>query len=331
MPVRPQGYRVGVAAVPSPEIESVARRVLKAWGAADEAAMTNLFSPDATLRVLGFDLDEWWVGPASFHKIWQTQMEEMPNWTIEVERAEAFEDGPFGWATAFTTLVTPETKTAMRHTGVFRLEAGVWRVIQWHNSIPVSNQQIFGVALTTTLDDLVNSILDDSSGFKAAGLEGTMTLVFTDIVDSTGLAQSVGDGAWAEIIGKHEKDVERITADAGGTVVKFLGDGSMLAFDSARAAVRASVEIQRVALKGQFVLRVGIHTGEVIRTDNDLYGVTVNKAARVAASAGPGEIMVSSTTKDLIGSMDGIRLGESRLVALKGLPDTHQIVPVEWD
>lgn len=324
-------YRVVVSVVPSPEIESVARRVLNAWVAADEATMANLFSSEPSLRVLGFDPEERWVGPEEFHSVWQTQMEEMPDWTLEVNKAEAFEDGPIGWSTMLTTLITPETKTEMRHSAVFRLEAGAWRVIQWQNSIPVPNEQIFGVALTTTLDDLVKSVLEDSAGLRSAGLEGTMTLVFTDIVDSTALAQSVGDGPWAGIIGRHEEDIQRITAAAGGTVVKFLGDGSMLAFDSARAAVRAAIDIEKATIGGSVAVRIGIHTGEVIRTNTDLYGVTVNKAARVAAVAGAGEIMASSTTRDLIGAMEGVHLGESRLVALKGLPDTHQVFPIEWD
>jgi class 3 adenylate cyclase len=114
-------------------------------------------------------------------------------------------------------------------------------------------------------------------------------------------------------------------------VVKLLGDGSMLAFDSARAAVRAAVDIQRASSQALFGVRIGVHTGEVIRTGDDLLGLTVNKAARVAAAADSGAIMISSTTKDLIGSLDGIRMGEPRIVALKGLSDSHQIVPLAWD
>jgi class 3 adenylate cyclase len=122
-----------------------------------------------------------------------------------------------------------------------------------------------------------------------------------------------------------------VTAVQGGSVVKLLGDGSMLAFESARAAVRAAVDIQRASSHAPFTVRIGVHTGEVIRTADDLLGLTVNKAARVAASADAGSIMISSTTKDLVGSLHGIRMGEPRIVALKGLSDTHQIVPIEWE
>ncbi len=307
------------------------RRVLLAFETGDMAAMANLVSADPSLRVLGFALDEWWSGPDEFLKIRETQTGEIPTFRAQIEKVDAFEEGAFGWAAVSSTIVTAETKTPMRHISVLRLEAGVWKVILWHNSVPVPNSQIFGVELTTTLDDLVTSVLNEQSPLSAAGLEGTMTLVFTDIVDSTALAEALGDTAWADLISRHESTIRQVTAAQGGTVVKLLGDGSMLAFESARAAVRAAVDIQRASDHAAFGIRIGVHTGEVIRTADDLLGLTVNKAARVASAAGSGTILLSSTTRDLVGSLDGIRMGEPRIVALKGLSDTHQIVPIEWE
>ena len=314
----------------SPEIESVTRRVLLAFETGDMAAMANLVSADPSLRVLGFALDEWWAGPEEFLKIRETQTGEIPSFQAQIEKVDAFEDGAFGWAAVSSTIVTSETKTPMRHTAVLRLEAGAWKVILWTNSVPVPNSQIFGVELTTTLDDLVTSVLEENSPSSTA-LEGTMTLVFTDIVDSTVLAEALGDTAWADLISRHESTIRKVTASQGGTVVKLLGDGSMLAFESARAAVRAAVDIQRASDHAAFGIRIGVHTGEVIRTADDLFGVTVNKAARVASAADSGTILISSTTRDLVGSLEGIRMGEPRIVALKGLSDTHQIVPIEWE
>jgi adenylate cyclase len=80
-----------------------------------------------------------------------------------------------------------------------------------------------------------------------------------------------------------------------------------------------------------FSVRLGIHTGEVVRTDRDLFGVTVNKAARIASAAGAGQIMVSSTTRDLVGSMEGLTFGQPISAALKGLDGTHQMIPVRSD
>lgn len=314
----------------SPEIESVARRALQAF-AHDFESLRNLMSSDPSLRVLGFDRDEWWRGPTVF-AVREAQSQEQGEFRVRVDEVEGFEDGEFGWATVFSMFLTSVGATPLRTTMVLRIEAGVWRVIQWHNSSPVSNQQVFGVELTTTLDDLVTSILGDESQLLGAPTtEGTMTLVFTDVVDSTPLAESVGDDAWAKLVAQHEAVIEAATVSHGGSVVKFLGDGSMLAFESARAAVRTAIEIQKATVDAPFSVRIGVHTGEVQRTARDLFGLTVNKAARVAAATGAGGIMISSTTRDLIGSMDGVEMGDARTVALKGISDTHQIVPVAWN
>lgn len=319
--------------VRSPEIESVVRRMLLAWASlGSHEVLLNLVSSDPSVRGLGSDADELWVGQDEFLNVRQAQAVEMEGPTHEIDSIEAFEDGQFGWAMMFTTMTTAAAVTPLRHTAVLRLEAGVWKVIQWHNSSPVTNQQVFGIDLTTTLDSLVSSVLDNQAQLASvAGSEGTMTLVFTDVVDSTLLTESIGDAAWADLIGTHESTIRRITAGEGGTVVKFLGDGSMLAFESVRAAVRAAIQIQDESVEAPFNVRIGIHTGEVMRTADDLLGLTVNKAARVASAAPANGIMLSSTSRDLVGSMDGLHFGEPQIVALKGLSNTHQIVPVERD
>ena len=321
----------------SPEVESVAQRTLVAY-VFDPDALRNLMSSDLGLRVLGFDRGEWWSGPEEFMSVRETRMREvgvadqLERSDFSVDEVEGFQEGEFGWATMFSTLVTPEAETQLRHTAVLRLEAGVWRVIQWHNSVPVANEQVYGVDLTKTLSDLVASILDEDNRISVgSAAEGTMTLVFTDVVDSTLLTESIGDAAWAGMIGTHESTIRRITAAAGGTVEKFLGDGSMLAFESARAAVRTAIQIQNETAHSQFDVRIGLHTGEVLHTADDFLGLTVNKAARIAAASPAAGIMLSSTTKDMVGSMDNLRFGEPQIVALKGLSGTHQIVPIDWE
>jgi uncharacterized protein (TIGR02246 family) len=318
--------------VPSPEIAAIARRVLATWDRGDVSTMANLFHAGSDLRVIGFDADERWNGSDEFLRVLEAQIGEMPNWSLQPYEVEAFEDGSFGWAILRSKIVTPEAESEIRHSAVFQLIAGAWRVVLWHNSIPVPNQQVFGVDLTTTLGDLVTNVLGASPDLAgSAGSEGTATLVFTDIVDSTALAQSVGDVGWAELVGTHERAIRRIAETCSGTVVKFLGDGSMLAFESARAAVRAAIEIQRAVRNEPFDVRIGVHTGEVIRTKDDLLGLTVNKAARVAAAAGGASIMVSSTTRELVGEVEGMEIGAPRIVVLKGIADAHQIFPVNWD
>jgi len=310
----------------------VMRRVWSAWHAGDMATISNLFADGADFMAIGSDADEWWVGSEEFLRVRMTQFEEMPDYDIEIHELSAFEDGPIGWAAVLMTMVTPVMRSRLRTTAVLRIEEGTWRIVQWHNSLPVANEQMFGVGLTTTLDQLLASVVEDDSTIGAlGGSEGTVTLVFTDIVDSTALADSVGDQAWAKTVVQHESKIRGITGKHDGHVVKMLGDGSMLAFDSARAAVRAAVEIQQALNEELFAVRIGIHTGEVVRTADDLLGVTVNKAARIATAADGGNIMVSSTVRDLVGSLPGVRFGQPTLIALKGLPDTHQVLALEWD
>ncbi len=307
------------------------RRALKAYAASDSSTLANLMSKDPALRVLGFDADEWW-GYDEFLKLRETQGGEVDGVTaLNVDSVEAFEEGSFGWATAFSTIRQDHLTSSVRTSVVLRLEAGAWKAIAWHNSVPVPNQQVFGVDLTTTLDHLVSALIKDVTDVTAAtGAEGTMTLVFTDIVDSTMLTEHIGDATWADLMARHGDAVASVADANGGRVVKLLGDGAMLAFESARAAVRAAVGIQKSAADEPFAVRIGIHTGEIIRTGEDLLGLTVNKAARVASAAGPHQIMVSSTTLDVMGSIPGVTAGETRIVTLKGLSDAHQVTSLEW-
>mgnify|MGYP000190435129 CR=1 FL=1 len=101
------------------------------------------------------------------------------------------------------------------------------------------------------------------------------------------------------------------------------GAGLALACDLRTAAPRDKI-------LGLHFSRLGIHTGEVMRTGTDLLGLTVNKAARVASAAAEGQIVISSTTCDLVGSMEGFVAGEPKAVMLKGISGTHHVVPITW-
>ncbi|MGI9641858.1 MAG: adenylate/guanylate cyclase domain-containing protein [Acidimicrobiia bacterium] len=313
----------------SPELEAVVSRYLSAYTEQGLEVLTNVVTGDECLRVLGFDADEWWQGPEDFLAVRRAQIAESPDFSATIHNVEAFADGDVGWFSVFYTLSGDEVLADIRSTGVCRLEGGVWKMVQWHNSVPVSNQQVFGTDLTTTLSDLVDSVLDDGGIIVTpADSEGTMTLVFTDIVDSTVIAESIGDSEWSRMISEHEATIRDITGASGGSVIKMLGDGSMLAFESARSSVRAAILLQAAVSSELFEMRIGIHTGEVMRTQTDLLGVTVNKAARIASATDSGAISISATTRDLIGTMNGVDIGEPRTIALKGLSGTHQLMTV---
>ena len=320
----------------SPEIAAVVRRIGEAWRVRDYETYSNLISNTPHFRGIGTDADEYWDTPEMFLRIRQVQLAELDaqrgsEGPVErtLERIDAFEEGSVGWATMLYALHTPDRVVNIRATAVLVLEAGAWRVVQWHSSVPTPNVQTFGVELTTTLDDLLAAVAEDPGAMDTLGRsEGTTTLVFTDIVDSTLLAERVGDEGWVALVKDHEADIRRLTARHHGEVVKMLGDGSMLAFDSARAAVRAALDI-RNATGDDFAVRIGVHVGEVVHSEGDLLGVTVNKAARVASIADGGQVLVSSLVAEMVGSMDGLAFGPPEMVTLKGLSGTHAVHSLE--
>jgi class 3 adenylate cyclase len=326
-----------VAVRESPEIAAVIQRVGGAWAARDFETWSHQISRTPHFRGIGTDAEEFWESSEKFLKVREVQAKELERqgWTqaeATVDRLDAFEDGSVGWALVLLTVQTPAGKVQIRATAVLALEEGAWKVIQWHTSVPSPNVETFGVELTTTLDDLLASVAQDSAAMDAlARSEETVTLVFTDIVDSTVIAERVGDDGWVALVKKHEADIRRITAAHTGTVVKMLGDGSMLVFSSARAAVRAALEIRDATRDQDYAVRIGIHAGEVIRQEGDLLGVTVNKAARVASIAGADQVLVSALVAELVGSVDGITFGSPDTVSLKGLSGTHSVVAITTD
>jgi class 3 adenylate cyclase len=170
------------------------------------------------------------------------------------------------------------------------------------------------------------------------GDAGTITIVFSDIEDSTAQAVEVGDTAWMEILDLHNAIVRRHVSRFRGTEVKAQGDGFMLTFGSARAALEAMIQTQRAldawarSQPARAVrVRVGAHTGEVIRGDDgDLYGKHVVIAARVAAAARGGEILVSSLVREIVEARGDLAFGDARSVPLKGLQGLWTLHPVRW-
>jgi len=159
------------------------------------------------------------------------------------------------------------------------------------------------------------------------------TFLFTDIVDSTKLLQTLGDDKWRRLLARHDQLVRERIVDAGGEVIKKTGDGFFASFDSPRAALEAAVGIQR-ALDAEIVapdVRIGAHSGGAFRTGTDSAdygGQGVHVAARIGALAGGREILVSRETLDEIET--SFRLSESRPLELKGISEPVEVVEVDW-
>lgn len=204
---------------------------------------------------------------------------------------------------------------------------------------PLANATVanLGAELRSTSIDLVAAAVADEQPAMAADDGGTVTIVFSDIENSTSRAVELGDVAWMEVLKMHNSIVRRQVARHRGTEVKSQGDGFMLAFPSARAALDAMVETQRaldVWARSQPTnavrVRVGMHTGEVIRHDDDLYGKHVMVAARVANAAKGSEILVSSLVREIVDARGDLSFGHPREVELKGLAGSWTVYPVLW-
>jgi class 3 adenylate cyclase len=144
------------------------------------------------------------------------------------------------------------------------------------------------------------------------------TLLFTDIVGSTELAVQLGDTAWRELLGRHFRDVRNVLDRYRGREVTTTGDGFLALFDGAARAVRAAVSIRDGARALDIGVRTGIHTGEVEVAGDDVRGVAVHEAARIAAAGSGGEILLSATTSQLAAG-SGFTFEERGERELKGL------------
>jgi class 3 adenylate cyclase len=150
------------------------------------------------------------------------------------------------------------------------------------------------------------------------------TVLFTDIVDSTATLQRMGDSAWRDLLVTHNTRLRDELNFFRGREVKTTGDGFLAVFDSAIRAVRCGAAMAVTARKMGLPIRVGVHTGEVEFVGNDARGLAVHAAARVMAVGGPDEVLVSSTTYDLLEG-SGLNLEEAGTHEMKGLPGARRV------
>jgi len=150
------------------------------------------------------------------------------------------------------------------------------------------------------------------------------TVMFTDLVASTERAAAIGDARWRELLVAHQTAVRRELARFRGHEVKTLGDGHLATFDGPARAIRCGIAIAQSARASGLEVRVGLHSGEVELIDDDVGGIAVHIAARVGALAGPSEVLVSSTVKDLVAG-SGIRFADRGTRRLKGISDEWRL------
>jgi class 3 adenylate cyclase len=150
------------------------------------------------------------------------------------------------------------------------------------------------------------------------------TVLFTDIVDSTATLQRLGDHGWQELLRLHNARLRDDLNVFHGREVKTTGDGFLAVFDGATKAVRCGAAMTRSAQAVGLPIRVGLHTGEIQFVGDDVRGVAVHAAARVMSLAAAGEVLVSSTTADLVEG-SGLALEDAGTHDLRGLPGRRQL------
>jgi class 3 adenylate cyclase len=171
---------------------------------------------------------------------------------------------------------------------------------------------------------------------RASAPDGTVTLLFSDIENSSHLIERLGDERWLELLAAHNTIVRAQLDEHGGYEVKAQGDGFMLAFPTARQAVLCATDIQRALLRraarGRFPIqvRIGIHTGEAIRHAGDFFGRSVVLAARLADHAQGGEILITALVRELIAGRADIPLEPAGEAEFKGLDGRHELFRVSW-
>jgi class 3 adenylate cyclase len=188
--------------------------------------------------------------------------------------------------------------------------------------------------------DLMSRIADDVRATRpdlsqALAADGTVTVLFTDIEGSTQLTEALGDAEWMRVLRRHNAIVREQVAAHAGIEVKSRGDGFMLGFATPDGALRSAIGIQRAlaaaTMNGHRLrVRIGLHSGQAIREEDDFYGRSVVLAARIASEARGGEILVSALVRELTEPSGEFAFGDPTDVELKGLSGMHRLSSVRW-
>jgi pimeloyl-ACP methyl ester carboxylesterase len=190
-----------------------------------------------------------------------------------------------------------------------------------------------GVDHVPYLGDNADVVLDEIEEFLTGVRHGPdpdrvlATVLFTDIVGATERVAELGDRRWRDLLERHYADVRQELARSRGREIDTAGDGFLAAFDGPARAVRCACAIVQAVRRLGLEVRAGLHTGECEVMGTKLGGIAVHIGARIAALAGPGDVFVSNTVKDLVAG-SGLRFEDRGAHALKGVPDTWHVFAV---
>jgi class 3 adenylate cyclase len=219
----------------------------------------------------------------------------------------------------------------MHHAGAELLPAALGRYIADHVAnaryveLPGADSLIWAGGAET----VVTEIQEFVTGVKPipAPTRVLSTVLFTDIVDSTSRAGELGDERWRALLAEHDRLTRAELERGSGREIKTTGDGFLATFDGPARAIRTALAIRDAVRVIGFEVRAGLHTGEIELVPDDVAGVGVHIGSRIASLAGPGEVFVSSTVRDLVAG-SGIAFDDRGSHVLKGIPDAWRVFAV---
>ena len=200
-----------------------------------------------------------------------------------------------------------------------------------------------GIAVSSTetspsLTAVVAEVDLDFPAFRSqTSPDGMLTIAFTDIERSTERMEKLGEHRWLELMLRHNRIVRSAVQRRGGDVVKTQGDGFMIVFSSASAALAWSVDLQRMLARNNpggveepLLVRIGLHTGNIFQAEEDFLGRAVVLAARITGHAEGGQILVSAACRRYTRRARPWRYGEPVELILKGLAQPELVYPLDW-
>ena len=206
--------------------------------------------------------------------------------------------------------------TGARGTGALPSRADPWfevRGVAWRR--PTYN-------FVGNADAIIDEIQEFLTGMRRGTAEADRvlaTVLFVDMVGSTERATAVGDARWRDLLTTYHAQIGKEVARFRGRVIDTAGDGTLAIFDGPARAIRCADAVKGVLASQGLTVRAGLHTGECEVSGDKVVGITVHIASRVSALAGPGEILVSNTVKDLVAG-SGLHFSDRGSHALKGVP-----------
>jgi uncharacterized protein (TIGR00369 family) len=196
------------------------------------------------------------------------------------------------------------------------------------NLVVAEAEAVDADGVTFAVQSITYALLDPRDRRRSEPERVLVTLLFTDIVGSTERAESMGDAAWRSLLDEHQTLVRRELGAHHGREVKTMGDGFLARFESPAQAVRCARAIRDGVRRLHLEIRAGVHTGECEVHGTDLAGIALHVAARIVARAGPSEILVSQTVRDLAAG-SGLRFATRGAHTLKGVEGEWNLFTIE--